>query len=310
MIHLRWITPILGLPFRSERSLPLVRPDRMGWNPSLSLQTLQVETYRLCYVVKGVGEPVVLIHGYGAGMWVWEKQMEALAKYYQVFAVDLLGHGFSDRPKIEYTPETYVRSVKCFMEEVGIEKAVLIGNSMGGGIAWGMAVSFPERVKKLILIDATPPDVLDQVQNDSFRMLVETKDLPLFPYLLIASRNRGSIKGVLEECVSDRSLITREITDRAFQLLRVRGTTWVLASTFRHATEAMRFEESLSLIPHPTLVIWGEQDLIFPVRVGERLHRIIPRSILRTIPQSGHIPMWETPEAVNPLLLSFLREET
>jgi pimeloyl-ACP methyl ester carboxylesterase len=180
---------------------------------------------------------------------------------------------------------------------------------MGGGIAWGMAVSFPERVKKLILIDAAPPDVLDQVQNDSFRTLVEAKDLPLFPYLLIASRNRGSVKDVLEECVSDRSLITPEITDRVFQLLRIRGTTWALTSTFKHATDALRFKESLSLISHPTLVIWGEKDLIFPVTVGERLHRIIPRSILRTIPQSGHIPMWETPEAVNPILLSFLQEE-
>jgi len=309
MIHLRWFIPILGLPFRSERNLPLVRPDRTDWNPSLSLQTVQVEAYRLCYVVKGKGEPIVLIHGYGAGMWVWEKQMDALSKNYQVFAVDLPGHGFSDRPKIEYTPETYVRSLNCFMEGVGIEKAVLIGNSMGGGIAWGMAVSFPETQKKLILIDAAPPDVLDQVQNDSFRMLVEVKDLPFFPYLLIASRNRGSIKGVLEECVSNRSLITREITDRAFQLLRITGTTWVLTSTFKHATEALSFKESLSLIPHPTLVIWGEQDLIFPVRVGEKLHSVIPRSILRTIPQSGHIPMWETPEAVNPLLLSFLQEE-
>jgi pimeloyl-ACP methyl ester carboxylesterase len=309
MIHLRWFIPILGMPFRSERNLPLVRPDRTDWNPSLSLQTVQVEAYRLCYVVKGVGEPIVLIHGYGAGMWVWEKQMDALSKNYQVFALDLLGHGFSDRPKIQYTPETYVRSLKCFMEAVGIEKAVLIGNSMGGGIAWGMAVSFPERVKKLILIDAAPPDVLDQVQNDSFRMLVEAKGLPLFPYLLIASRNRGSIRGVLEECVSNRSLITREITDRAFQLLRITGTTWALTSTFRHATEALRFKEPLSLIPHPTLVIWGEQDLIFPVTVGEKLHRVIPRSVLRTIPQSGHIPMWETPEAVNPILLSFLQEE-
>ncbi len=249
MIHLRWIIPILGLPFRSERSLPLVRPDRMDWNPSLSLQTIQVEAYRLCYVVKGVGEPIVLIHGYGAGMWVWEKQMDALAKDYQVFAVDLLGHGFSDRPKIEYTPETYVRSLKCFMEGVGIEKAVLIGNSMGGGIAWGMAVSFPERVRKLILIDAAPPDVLDQVQNDSFRTLVEAKDLPLFPYLLIASRNRGSIKGVLEECVSDRSLITREITDRAFQLLRIRGTTWAL---YLHVQTCHRgLEIQRIFIPHP-----------------------------------------------------------
>ena len=310
MIHLRWLIPILGLPFRSERSLPLVRPERPDWNPFLSLQTIQVETYRLCYVVKGKGEPIVLIHGYGAGMWVWEKQMDALSKNHQVFAVDLLGHGFSDRPKIEYTPETYVRSLKCFMEGVGIEKAVLIGNSMGGGISWWMAVSFPERVKKLILIDAAPPDVLDQIQNDSFRMLVEVKNLPLLPYLIIASRDRESIKGVLEECISERSLITPGIIDRAFQLLRVRGTTWALASTFKHATDALRFKESLSLIPHPTLVIWGEQDLIFPVTVGEKLHRIIPRSILRTIPQSGHIPMWETPEAVNPILLSFLREGT
>src|SRR4030042_2171941 len=170
MIPLRRFIPILRMPFRSERNLPLVRPDRMDWDPSLSPQTVQVEGYRLCYVVKGVGEPIVLIHGYGAGMWVWEKQMEPLAKDHQVFAVDLLGHGFSDRPKIEYTLETYIRSLKCFMEGVGIEKAVLIGNSMGGGIAWGMAVSFPERVKKLILIDAVPPDLFVKVQNDTFRM--------------------------------------------------------------------------------------------------------------------------------------------
>lgn len=308
MIHPRWLIPILLMPFRSKGSLPLVRPDQIAWNPSLSPQIVHVGPHNLFYVVKGRGEPVVLIHGYGAGLWVWENQIEVLSEHYRVFAFDLLGHGFSDRPKIEYTPEVYVQSLRGLMDALGIRRATLIGNSMGGGIGWGMAISYPERVRKLILIDAAPPDVLDQVQNDSFRSLVEVKDLPILSYLLIASRSRESVKKVLEECVFNQALITDEVIDREFQLLRVKGTTWVLYSTFKNATGALKFTGSLSSILHPTLLIWGEQDLIFPVAVGERLHRLIPRSVLRMIPKSGHIPMWETPEPVNRLILSFLQE--
>jgi pimeloyl-ACP methyl ester carboxylesterase len=308
MIQFRWIISLLLMPFLRGCSIPLVRPNRIEWNPSLTPQTVQIKEYTILYIVKGEGKPLILIHGYGAGMWVWEKQIDFLSQFYRVYALDLIGHGFSDRPKIDYTPEAYIHFLKDFMDGVGIEKAILIGNSMGGGIAWAVAALFPERVERLILINCVPPDVLDQVRNDSFRTLVAIKDIPLLPYLVIASRNKKSIKWILQECVSDIKLITPEILDRQYQLSKIRGTTWVLYSTFKNAEKASRLKDNLSRIDQPTFLIWGERDLIFPPSVGESLHQAIRGSKFQMIEKSGHIPMWETPEEINQAILDFLEE--
>ena len=308
MSRFRWILSVLLAPFLRDRSIPLVRPNRIDWNPSLSPQTIQVKGHTIFYIVKGEGEPLLLVHGYGAGFWVWEKQIDILSHSYRVYALDLLGHGFSDRPKIDYTPETYIHFLRDFMDGVGIERATLIGNSMGGGIAWAMAALFPERVKRLILINCVPPDVLEQVRNESFRMLAAVKDIPLLAYFVIASRNKNSIKAILKECVSDIRLITPEIVIRQYQLSRIRGTTWVLYSTLKNARDTSKMVDYFSRIHHPALLIWGERDLIFSVSVGENLHQAIQGSKLFVIEKSGHIPMWETPEVVNQAILEFLKE--
>ena len=308
MIHLRWIASILLTPFLWKYSLPLVRPNRIDWNPYLSPQTIQIEGQTIFYIAKGEGKPLLLIHGYGAGIWVWEKQIEILSQSYRVYALDLIGHGFSDRPKIAYTPETYVHFLKDFMDKVGIERATLIGNSMGGGIAWAMAIFFPERVDRLILINSVPPDVLDQVRNDSFRTLVAINGIPLLPYLVIAGRSKNSVKRILQECVSDIKLITPEVLNRQHQLSKIKGSTWVLYSTFKNGEGALKFKDSLSHIRQPTLLLWGDRDLIFPTSVGEHLHRMISNSKIQLIKRSGHIPMWETPDEVNQAILSFLKD--
>ena len=302
-----WIVSVLLSPFLRERSIPLVRPNRIDWNLSLSPQTVEIKDHTVFYVVKGEGEPLLLIHGYGAGFWVWEKQIELLSQSYRVYALDLLGHGYSDKPKVEYTPETYIHFLRDFMDGVGIERATLIGNSMGGGIAWAVAALFPERVKRLVLINCVPPDVLDKVSNDSFRTLVAVKDIPLLSYLIFASRNKNSIKEILKECVSDPRLITSEILNRQYEISRIKGTTWVLYSTLRNAKDTSKMKDYLSWIRHPTLLIWGDKDLIFPLPVGESLHQAIKDSRLEIIKKSGHIPMWETPEAVNQAILDFLK---
>lgn len=307
---MRWIVNILLLPFLRERSIPLVRPNRLDWTPSLSPETVQIKGYTIFYIVKGEGEPLLLIHGYGAGMWVWEKQIDILSQFYRVYALDLIGHGFSDRPKIDYTPEAYIQFLRDFMDGVGIGRATLIGNSMGAGIAWSVASLFPERVEKLILISSIPPDVLDRVRNDSFRTLVAIRKIPFLPSLIIGSRNKKSIKWILEECVSDVTLITPLILNRQYLLSRIEGTTWCLYSTFKNAEDALKLKGYLSRISHPTLLLWGERDLIFPLSVGEDLHRTISGSKLWIVEKSGHIPMWETPEKVNEAILSFLKGRT
>jgi pimeloyl-ACP methyl ester carboxylesterase len=295
------------MPILWGRRIPLVRPTRIDWNPSLSPQAIQINGHTIFYTVKGEGKPLLLIHGYGAGIWVWEKQIEALSPSYRVYALDLIGHGFSDRPKILYTPETYVHCLRDFMDGVGIEKATLVGNSMGGGIAWAMAVLFPDRVDRLILIDCVPPDVLRQAKNESFRMLAAIKDIPVLPYLVISARNKNSIRQILLECISEIKLITPEVVNRQYQLSRIKGTTWVLYSTLKHAKEALKLKDPFSLIRKPTLFIWGERDLIFPPQVGETLHQSIAGSKFLRIEKSGHIPMWENPDEVNRAILDFLK---
>jgi pimeloyl-ACP methyl ester carboxylesterase len=308
MIQLRWIFSVLLMPFLWGRSVSLVRPTRIDWNPSLSPQTIQINGHTIFYTVKGEGKPLLLIHGYGAGIWVWEKQIDILSQSYRVYALDLIGHGFSDRPKIPYTSETYIHFLRDFMDRVGIERATLIGNSMGGGIAWAMAILFPERVDRLILIDCVPPDVLNQVKNESFQTLVAIKNIPILPYLIIAGRSKKSIRWILMECVSDTKLITPEVLNRQYQLSKIKGTTWVLYSTFKHAKEALKLKDQFSYIRHPALFIWGEKDLIFPLQVGETLHQTIPGSKFLKVEKSGHIPMWETPNEVNQAILSFFQE--
>jgi len=309
MSRFRWILSVLLAPLLRDRSIPLVRPTRIDWNPSLSPRTIQIKGHAIFYVVKGEGEPLLLIHGYGAGSWVWEKQMDILSRNYKVYALDIIGYGYSDRPRIEYTPETYIHFLRDFMDGLGIERAVLIGNSMGGGIAWAMAALFPKRVKRLILIDCVPPDVLNQVRNESFRTLAVIKDIPFLPYLVIASRSKRSVKAVLQECFFDRTLITPTLLNRQWELIRFKGSTWVLYSTLKHAKDTSKMGDYLSLINHPTLLIWGERDLVFPPSVGESLHQAIKGSKFHLIKKSGHIPMWETPEEVNQAILDFLKEE-
>jgi len=308
MTHLRWIVSLFLVPFLWGRSVPLVRPTRIDWNTSLPPKTVQTNGHTIFYTVKGEGRPLLLIHGYGAGMWVWEKQIEVLSQLYRVYAVDVIGHGFSDRPKIPYIPEVYTCFLRDFMDGVGIEKATLIGNSMGGGIAWATAILFPERVDGLILIDCVPPDVLAQVKNKSLRTLIAIRDIPFLPYLVISTRSKSSMRWVLKDCVSDVKLITPEVVKRQYELSRIKGTTWVLYSTLKHAEEALKLRDQFSLIRQPALFIWGEKDIIFPPDVGETLHRAITGSKFQLIEKSGHIPMWESPDIVNQAILDFLQE--
>jgi pimeloyl-[acyl-carrier protein] methyl ester esterase len=139
-------------------------------------------------------------------------------------------------------------------------------------------------------------------------MLKAIKDIPFLAYLVLAVRDKNSIRQILLECISDIRLVIPEVVNRQYQLSRVKGTTWALYSTFKHAKEALKLRDQFTLIRKPTLFIWGERDLIFPPRLGENLHRTIAGSKLLKIEGSGHIPMWETPDEVNRAILDFLQE--
>ncbi len=285
---------------------PLVRPVAFEWDPALQPKTVLVKEGTIFYGVAGEGPPVLLLHGFGGEIWVWEKQVSPLSKRHRLYIPDLLGYGYSDRPKVDYTPAFFIDSIRQFMDQTGVRRASLVGNSMGGGIAWAFALTHPERVEKLVLIDSIPPDVVPAVRNPSFQWFLAIRNLPLLPRLAVALHTRGMLRATLMEMVFNDRLITDAVVERQYRIDRIVGTARVMTSTARQVEGVNRYAGALATLAKPTLIIWGEQDEVFPVAVGKQLHASIKGSELLVIKGSGHMPMWEQADETNQAILEFL----
>ena len=272
------------------------------------VHTVTVNGTRIAYLDAGGGPPVILIHGFGGSMWQWEYQQAALAPYYRVITPDIPGSGLSDKPNIDYTPDELVVFFLGFMNALGIHKAVLVGNSMGAGLAIGTALAHPDRVDRLVLIGGLPKGVREKLASPLFKRAIDTS----VPVWLIRFGNwlfgRWVTEDVLKEIIHDHGRLTPAVIERSVQNRKRPGLIRAVMATARSLP---LWEQGFALrigeISHPTLVIWGEQDKVFPPEVGRELHRTIQGASFALVPRAGHIPQWEQPEAVNSLLITFLK---
>ncbi len=283
-------------------------PSQFDVIERISIQTVLVHDQRIAYLDVGAGPPVILIHGFGGSMWQWEQQQHTLSQHFRVLTLDLPGAGLSDKPEIDYRPDQMLDFFLGFMDAVEIPKATLAGNSMGAGLAIGMALAHPTRVAKLVLIDGLPQHVMEKLTSPSVRRALETSA----PSWLVSFGNwlfgGLMIESVLKEIVHDPALLTPAVIERSNRnrqrpglikpIMTVRENLPLWESGF-----AARIDE----ITHPTLVIWGEEDRVFPIAVGEELHQTIKGSRFVRIPKAGHIPQWERPDLVNQELIAFIQ---
>jgi pimeloyl-ACP methyl ester carboxylesterase len=274
----------------------------------MSIQTVLVHDQRIAYLDVGAGPPVVLIHGFGGSMWQWEQQQHALSQHFRILTLDLPGAGLSDKPAIDYRPDQMLDFFVGFMDAVKIPQATLVGNSMGAGLAIGMALAHPTRVAKLVLVDGLPQHVMEKLTSPSVRRALETSA----PSWLVSFGNllfgRLMIESVLKEIVHDPALLTPAVIERSNRNRQRPG----LIKPIMTVRENLPLWESgfatrLGEITHPTLVIWGEEDRVFPIAVGEELHQTIKGSRFIRIPKAGHIPQWERPDLVNQELITFIQ---
>jgi pimeloyl-ACP methyl ester carboxylesterase len=274
----------------------------------MSIQTVLVHDQRIAYLDVGAGPPVVLIHGFGGSMWQWEQQQHTLSQHFRILTLDLPGAGLSDKPEIDYRPDQMLDFFVGFMDAVKIQQATLVGNSMGAGLAIGMALAHPTRVAKLVLIDGLPQHVMEKLTSPSVRRALETTA----PSWLVSFGNMlfGGlmIESVLKEIVHDPALLTPAVIERSNRNRQRPG----LIKPIMTVRENLPLWESgfatrVGKITHPTLVIWGEEDRVFPIAVGEELHQTIKGSRFIRIPKAGHIPQWERPDLVNQELITFIQ---
>lgn len=221
----------------------------------------------------GNGPPLVLIHGLGgSGRW-WSRNVEGLAKRFQVHALDLLSIGGNERAG-EFVLHKAASQIKHWMEQQGLQAAHIVGHSMGGFLAAELAADYPQFVNKLVLVDAAIMPTRSggfSSMNDSLRNL---------PYLLQSfgpsSLNDLARTGIKNMITTAHALFTADIRAKLFA------------------------------IRAPTLVVWGKQDPMVPVSVGYEIARRLPPQKLVVINNAGHCPMWDRPEAFNRVVSDFL----
>ena len=256
--------------------------------------------YNTHYIEMGSGEPVILIHGYFYDSLQWSKNLEALATRFKVYALDLWGFGYSTREPMDYGYPLYASQLLKFMDALGIEKAFLTGQSMGGGTAILFATRHPERVNRLVLVASGG---LPNPQSPVMRIA----GLPGIGEFLFGLK--GSRRGILKaNFIYDKNKLTDEYVETVTRFQKVKGTTEVLLKVLRK-----RFWDTLPEEIHtlgktglPVLIVWGRQDKSIPIKLAQDMRRILKGSRLEIIDQAGHCPNDEQPEVFNRLAMEFL----
>ncbi|MBN2284740.1 MAG: alpha/beta hydrolase [Deltaproteobacteria bacterium] len=252
----------------------------------------------------GQGTDILLIHGFGSSTYTWEEVAPILSDAgYHVWALDMKGFGWSDKPRgDDYDPVTLAREVNAWVEVMGIERPVIVGNSLGGAVGIILAVDHPENVGRLVLIDAAG-------YHQKAPLIIRIMNSGPGAFVMKWTFGRWLIKGNLTMVFFNRDLVTDERIDAYYDRLRTVGARDAQTAVARAIlqNEAEPYLEKLSLITAPTLIIWGAEDQWIPVEYGHRFQKDIPGTVLTVIPECGHIPQEECPETTARLIREFVK---
>lgn len=290
---------------------------------SVEMKTWKWQNYHIRYKVAGqdsAGPPMVLIHGFGGNADHWRKNMDTLAKTGPVYAIDLLGYGFSSKPdpgpwtqkNSIYNFETWSQQVLDFAKEVVGDKVFLVCNSVGGVVGLQAGVDANDEVLGVVIL------------NISLRMLHEKKQSPLgkpfvtgLQYVLrespVGSAFFGSVakakavSNILKQCYGDPDQVTDELVDCILTPGLEPGAVKVFLDFLSYSGGPLP-EELLPKITVPVLIGWGDQDPWEPIELGRAYSQFESVEDFVTLPGAGHCPMDEAPHLVNPLIVNFVEK--
>jgi pimeloyl-ACP methyl ester carboxylesterase len=271
----------------------------------------QIELHgrRVVYRVAGSGPPIVLIHGMLNSSSHWQSVALNLTREHTVLAPDLIGHGDSAAPRGDYSLGAHAASIRDLTAAIGIDRATIVGHSLGGGVAMQFFYQFPQRVERLVLISSGG-------LGHEVSPMLRTAALPGVSALLSAINPR--LLGALWE--AGRRLSGREVRAgiylqaiaRALRPLENAGARAAFLHTLRavidvHGQRVSATDRLYLLESIPTLIVWGERDNTIPIEHGRLAHEAIPHSIFRTLPGAAHFPHLEDPDGLAEILREFMQ---
>lgn len=262
----------------------------------VSAQTAKETTVfgqKIHYVEAGTGPTVILLHGLGGSSQAWQFNIAPLAAKFRVIVPDQIGFGKSDKPLVNYRIRTYVDFLDQFCKQLNIERATLVGNSMGGWIAAMYTAAFPDRVEKLVLVDAAgyaPP-----------------KDFDTRVFWSLNPTTRAEMKVLVTKVFYNKAFHTDTAVDMSIAARLAAGDGFTIKSITESIIRGEDFlDDVVKTIKRPTLIIWGREDGLVPLAEGERFNKDIAGSKLIVLDQCGHVPNFEKAAEFNAAVLKFL----
>ncbi len=249
--------------------------------------------------------PIVLLHGTSASLHTWDGWAAALRGQRRVVRFDLPGFGLTGpAAQPDYSIAAYVRFVKATLDALGVQRLVLVGNSLGGEVAWATALALPERVQRLVLVDAAGYPLDSASTPIEVPLGFRLARIKVLAPLLQNTLPRGVVQSSLRNLYGEPSRVTPELVDRYFELTLRQGNRRALGQRME---QVMRTEpERIRQVRQPTLILWGGRDRLLPPEFGERFARDIAGSRLVRFEALGHVPQEEDPAATVAALRAFL----
>lgn len=281
-LRLASIVLLVSLPAAARAQAQTLPPQR----------SVRVHGHEIAYYEAGNGSVVILIHGLGADARHWAANIGPLAESFRIIALDQIGYGKSDKPLMRYTVENYSDYLLGFLEALHVATASLIGNSLGGWVALDFTLRYPNRIGKLVLVDAAGLRPLEALR-------LPNGGKPPSPL---------NTRWFFDLMAANKQWATTDLGPDAFERHVQNGDGATMASTVAEMITGREFEDKkLEKVRAPTLIVWGRDDLLIPLGMGEQFHRRIAGSQLVVLDGTGHIPMVDKPVEFNQAVLRFLK---
>ncbi|HEX5921341.1 MAG TPA: alpha/beta hydrolase [Nitrososphaeraceae archaeon] len=238
-------------------------------------------------------ENLVLLHGIGASAGRWSNVIPFLYKHFRVIVPDIIGFGYSDKPTVEYTMPFFVKFLEDFLNSLGIKKTSMGGSSFGGLVAAEFAIKNTSMVNKLILV------------SPAGTMKISTKTLE--EYILAALYpTHDNVWRAFINMAFDPRTVTEQTIEDFIDRMKLPNAKYAFMSTMMGIRNTTNLSSRLNKILSPTIIVWGEQDEMIPMKYAE-VYRNIPNSNLKVIPKCGHTPFTEKPEVFSKIAIDFLK---
>lgn len=246
---------------------------------------------------------LLLIHGSNASLQVWEPTVARLDDRYRLISFDLPSHGLTGPSRThDYSADAMIRAAIAVLDDAGVERAVWVGNSYGGWVAWRAGLAAPRRVSGLVLVDAAGAQADPPVRLYLGARLMQSW---LGRQLTPSITPRSFVRASIEQTYSNPERVSEALVTRYWELLRYPGNRSAAAKRVATDREPDRWRD-IGQLRTPVLVLWGAQDKTISPAHGNAFATAIPGAQLRLIPEAGHLPMEERPDAFAAELAAWL----